>query len=248
MEQTRKGIMRINNMRARLAVLIIIFFPLFIPVIGMFDVSNHLHHETPEQIAKIVPYLIYAFIVYFLISFTFGLTGLSGLLLIATPIALSVSLARGLTPHIPYIGDFLQGSKPDADRSFLSIMQFVKMLILIPGPLFIMRCFPAHEIISKIQLSKKSPEYLIKFAIISRMFVVVTEAVSKFWGAWREENPRLILPRYRIDISTSQKLVKSPLWLLGASKTWCFALVVYSMEQIPPLIYQIDNVLVSKES
>jgi hypothetical protein len=248
MENSRKGIMRVKNLWARFALLVIIFFPIFIPIIGFYDASVYMPHEIPDQIKNMVPYLIYMAIVYFFIVRTFGLAGLGGLLLIATPIALSVSLARGITPHIPYVGIFLQGSKPDIDRNFLSIMQFVKMLVLIPGPLFVIKCFPAHELISKIKTSKNKPEYLIKIAIISRMFVVVTEAVSKFWNAWNEENPNLILPRYRIDISTSQKLVKSPLWLLGASKTWCFALVVYCIEQIPPLMYQIDNILAPEEN
>ena len=244
MTNRRKGILAIKSLKARAAILAFICIPIFVPILRHSDVSPLLDSRTPHEIMALIPFLIYSFFLFSIISYTLGISGLTKIIAISATTAITVSVTRGIIPQIPVIGNFLQGSKPDSDSSFSSALQLVEMFILIPAPIFFIRCVPPADLLMKIRSDKRKSHWVIA-AIISRMSTAIIDGVAYFFTACQEENPKFILPRHSAELGSSQKLIKFPLWFVAAMKTWCFALVVYSLEQIPPLIHQTNNLLIS---
>lgn len=245
MERKRRGVLAIKSLGARFFVLSFVCVPVFFPILRDLDVGRIVDHRIPLQIANLAPFIIYSVFLFCVISYTLGVSGLTRIISISATTAITVSVARGVIPQIPIVGSFLQGSKPDGDSSFSASLQLVEMFILIPAPIFFVRCFPPSDILLNIKSNRRGG-FLIFAATVSRMSTAIADGISHFFVAWQEENPRFIFPRHSSELGSSQKLIKFPLWFFAAMKTWCFALVVYSLEQIPPLIYQTNDLILNK--
>jgi hypothetical protein len=248
-ENIPRGIMRIRRLSLRFAALFLLIFPSLTPLLNMVSVLPYLPAGVPVGVAKTLPYIGYGGVAFSIIVWTVGPAGLVRLLAAAIPIAMAVAFARAVVPNIPLIGQFLQGSKTDEDVAAAALLQFVTMLIVIPLPLFAVQCFPLAEFILRFRQKFGSiSETGIRVAIALRIYSAVIDAIASFWRAWVEENPGRILPRHRSEASSMQKFLKFPLWFIGAGRTWSFALLIYAIEQIPPLIYQLDATISKLEN
>lgn len=244
MPLSRNGVMRITPLWLRFFVLTLLAVPAFTPVLNSVSIIEHIPAGVPPAIAKASVFLAYALVLFAIIVVTIGIAGLTRLLAVAIPLALVVSITRALLPEIPFIGAFLQGSKPIQGVDVASFDQLVTMLTVIPLALFVVQCFPASEFILRMRKNRDSvSENTVRAAILFRVYVVVTDAIASFRKAWTEENPRVLLPRYRSEATSTQKILKFPFWFFGAAKLWSLALITYSIEQIPPLIHQLDVTL-----
>jgi hypothetical protein len=244
----RNGFLKIKSLTFRFLAILLLAIPAFIPVAKNNYIQNLFPNTIPTPLIQLCIFLIYTVLIYFSVLITFGINGLTKLLSIATVLALVVCLTQAITPHIPIIGTLLIGTKSVESLQAASLAQFINMMTVIPLGLFCVYCFPASEIISKIKLkSGRVPEYIVYIAIVLRLFIIVIEGIATFKRAWWEENPKIILPRFMAEVSSTQKLWKFPVWFIGAGKTWAFALIIYTLEQIPALIHHLDLTLLENK-
>ena len=245
-EKKASGIMSIRSLAVRFIVLLLIALPVFTPALNVIDLSPYFPVGVPKPVLQLLPYTVYATVLFIVVVFTIGALGLARLLAVGIPLALVVSITRALLPRIPVLGDYLQGSKIDTNIEEAALQQLVTMITVVPLALFIVQCFPPAEIITRMRGdSKHISENAIRLAIVLRIYTVVSDAIASFWKAWIEENPSLLLPRHRSEATSTQKIYKFPFWFLGAAKTWALALITYTIEQIPSLIHQLDITLSS---
>lgn len=236
-----RGLLNVTSLKLRFFLLVVLAAPAFTNIHDTVDFAVWLPAAVPGAIADSIGWIAYGAVVFSIISWTLGGSTLSKLLSVAVTLAMLLAFFRAGLPRIPILGEFFQGSKIDVNPSEAAFAQFVVMMTVIPLALFVVECFPAAEILSKMRLGIEPPsEYLILLAIWLRVYTIVLDAVGYCLLAWKEENPIFLLPRHRNDTTSVQKLTKLALWPIGAAKTWAIALVTYTIEQIPELMCQLD--------
>ena len=245
-----RGLLRITPLWLRLILVLVIALPAFVPFTKWYQLPSELTNilstgvKEPmlSQVSLSAKYLVYTMVMYLIIYITFGIRGFTRLLGIAVPLALVVCLTQASLPSLPGLGPLVQGSKSPAIADAITLHQFIVMITVIPLGLFGVMCFPPTELLNRVRQRGHEPsENLVRVIIVLRLIQIVTEGVAKYRQAWKEENPAQLFPRHRAEIGSTQRFVKFPVWFVGAAKTWAVALVTYSIENIPALIYQIDT-------
>jgi len=153
---------------------------------------------------------------------------------VAFTASLLILMLTGVFSHIP----FLNPEKP-ADESlalsYTSAMTFVIMIAVIPYGLFAINCFSASAYVQTLQFqSGKRFKFKVHLALALRVCQHVGDVLMKLFDIWREENPRLIRPRFATDLNESKlSFIGYILWFKNAVVTWCFALLSHTFEAIP---------------
>jgi hypothetical protein len=240
----RRGVLRIRSLTLRLVLLLLLCIPAFNRAMLDAIVPNSWATHLPPPLLSALDFVAYAVVVYAVVVWTFGWKGLTQMVALATVLALTVVLTMAASSKAPLVGEWLQGSKAVGQIDATALGQFFTMLVVIPLGLLVIHSFPPAELISRLRSpAGEVSEWAVKLAILLRIYSIVVEAVSGFYAAWSEENPKVVLPRHRKDIGGTDKLWKLPLWFFGAAGTWGLALVTSCVEQIPQLVTQIDATL-----
>jgi len=240
----RRGVLRIRSLSLRLALLVLLAVPAFNRNILDTLLPTSLIHQLPLPLLSVLAFVAYSIVVYAIVVWTFGIKGLTQMLALAVVLGLTVVISMAAISKAPILGDWLQGSKTLAQVDAKAVEQFFAMLVVIPLGLLIIHSFPPAELICRLRSPTGTiSEHAIRVAIVLRIYSMVADAISSFYAAWSEENPKVFLPRHRKDIGGTDKLWKLPMWFFGAAATWGIALVTYCIEQIPQLVTQLDVTL-----
>jgi hypothetical protein len=232
--------LKINSLAIRALLLFALALPAFTPLLTW--ITPILGSNVAPIFSLMAMHLAYGFLIWGVIAWMFGSNVLVRTFAFAAPLALIVVLTGALIGSIPLIGVFIQGGKSSASITEGYVKQFTQMMVFIPFALLAVMCFPAAEVIERASLRHGRPrKALVLLAVAVRIFQVIFDAIRSYLNAWREENPRLIWPRVRADIGSIHKWRSLPLWFVGASTTWAIALAIHTVDQIPPIVDQLDR-------
>lgn len=134
--------------------------------------------------------------------------------------------------------------------SFKMLSLFVVMISVIPYTLFFINCFSVSSFVANLSFDvKKNYKYKIHLALALRVFQHVGEVASNLLVVWKEENPLIIKPRFREDLTESKySIVKWLNWFKNSAITWCFALLMHTFEAIPYLSEEMRTVINNKQN
>jgi hypothetical protein len=119
------------------------------------------------------------------------------------------------------------------------IFRLIMIMVSFPFVLFAITSFPAANLLQKVTVrsTERRNKLVVHCALFLRIFQHVLEVTTTTFTAWREENPEVILPRFRDDWRGS------PLGRLGfiswfrmAVWTWCLALTLQTVLLVPIVV------------
>lgn len=137
---------------------------------------------------------------------------------------------------------------PESNAQVLwSIHYLIKaciMLSVIPFGMFSVGCFsPSTILLSAVKHGRVLQSLTIRLTTIVRVLQHVVYTVIALFNAWREENPQVIVPRHRVDMrgNIATSFAKWAAWGEEATRTWCFALLMHTLEPIPLFCREIEQ-------
>ncbi|MVN91467.1 hypothetical protein [Mucilaginibacter aquatilis] len=147
---------------------------------------------------------------------------------------------------------FIQGASRQ-DMTLVSIRMlslFICMVSVIPYSLFFINCFSVSSFISRLDFSTvKNHRTKIHLALALRVFQHVGDVTISLLDVWREENPKMISPRFSDELWESRL---SPLawlnWMRNSAVTWCLAMIMHTFEAIPYLTEEMKNIINFREN
>lgn len=233
----------------RLALLALISSPLFMG--GALHARLHLEHWSRD----LVGWSAYAIFIWLLILLSIGLERLVQWLSAATVVGLTVVISGGVLRKL-HLWDLLQSLFGTAATSTVTtaagqdeldlIYRLIMIMITLPLALFAINSFPASNLIQKISVRSHDRRHKLRVhcALALRVFQHVFEVATTTLVAWREENPELLLPRFRDDWRGSAvgrlgflKWVRIAVW------TWCLALTLQTVLIVPILVRDFKRLL-----
>lgn len=139
------------------------------------------------------------------------------------------------------------GNADSQAQALWSVHYLVKaciMLSVVPFGMFAVGCFsPSNMLQAAIQHGRAFQSLTIRLTTIVRVLQHVLYVVVALFGAWREENPDLIVPRHRVDMrgNVAAGIAKWAAWGEESLRTWCFALLMHTLEPIPLFCREIEQ-------
>lgn len=232
---------------ARFTLLALFGSPLFIG--NALHPQLHLDHWSKDLLA----WSAYAIFIWLVIFLSIGLERLLQWLSAATVLGLTI-VVLGVILRKLHIWELLHGlfgtsanATANAGQDELDLIYRLFMIMIsLPFALFFINSFPASNLLGKV--SVRSPERRHKLrvhaALALRVFQHVFEVATTTLVAWREENPELLLPRFRDDWRGSVfgrlgflKWVRIAIW------TWCLTLTLQTLLIVPIVVRDFKRLL-----
>lgn len=222
----------------RLAILALIACPLF-------GVST-LHTEIrPDHVFDdLAEWTAYSLFIWILVGLVVGLhrliAWLSVSILFGITVAFSGAIIRKL--GIWHVIEHLVKATTESQASLAQteadlVLLLIRVTATLPIALLTLQSFPASDVLRRAARPDNSGhvrEAWLLTAIAIRIFQHVFEVAGSMFLAWREENPKILLPRYKNDWENG---VKGRLGLIGWLKTsiwaWSVGLLQQSLVFVP---------------
>jgi len=119
------------------------------------------------------------------------------------------------------------------------IFRFIMILAATPFALLIINSFPASDVMRWVSRrgATRTTKAALVGAIFLRMLQHVGEVVTRCMVAWREENPRILVPRFSADWAGSLIRKMAILeWIKTAVMAWCGAIAMQSIAAVPRVV------------
>jgi hypothetical protein len=126
------------------------------------------------------------------------------------------------------------------------IFRLIIIMVSLPFALFVLNSFPAADLLKRIASRGPSKKALltIKLALSLRIFQHVMEVVTTSLVSWREENPEIVLPRFRDDWrGTLLGRLKFFDWARTAVWAWCLTLTLHTLLIVPVVVRDFRRLL-----
>ncbi len=228
------GLTRIRPWWVRLILLALLAAPLF----GKRGLHPTLHDT--HVFVDIGSWTAYVCFIWGFVFVCVGVNRLIDWLSTAFMLALVLLLTGALLRKLGvwhFIEELLRVAPKDPDVVNLALIaQFFKVIATYPLALLTLVSFPASDLVRwASQLSSRRPRtWTLRLAILLRMLQNVAEVVTRCMVAWREENPQLIVPRFRADWHGS---LFSRLGILSWAKDlliiWPRTVAMQSLQAVP---------------
>lgn len=131
-------------------------------------------------------------------------------------------------------------SPTDPERSVMDLVfRLLVILSATPYGLLTLSSFPASDLIRWVSRrgAVRRTAWALRAAIFLRMLQNVAEVVSRSLVAWREENPALLVPRFRSDWRGSLLgRLRFFDWAWLSVFSWCTAIATQSLEAVPLVV------------
>lgn len=199
---------------------------------------------TTDPFLNLALWLGYAFFIWMLIFITTKPKQFLSFLAPATLIALTTAmLGAAFIRLIPPL------SGKDGQISLESIsFEMTKLLIImmavIPYALLFVNSFSVSGIIKKTsEMAGKKKSKIVHLALAFRVFQHVGEVFTNLLLVWREENPRIIWPRFSRDWDSFWEILKCfPRWFMISIKSWCYALFIHTLKAVPFFAQELSKI------
>jgi hypothetical protein len=231
-------IARVKPVWLRLLILIIIGLP---PITGW---PLTLFSKVGVPLHNLFMWLAFGCFIWLFISLNAGIEKLLSYLSFAFMLAISTCLlGAAIRQGINLIQDADKTEVTNISVKMLSL--FICMISVIPYTLFFINCFSVSAFIARMDFnSDKNQKIKVHFALALRVFQHVGDVTINLLDVWREENPKMISPRFSEELWQSKI---SPLtwlnWIKNAAITWCLAMIMHTFEAIPYLSEEMKNIL-----
>jgi len=142
-----------------------------------------------------------------------------------------------------HLGAVPSASNPDLDMAY----RLIVIVTSTPLAIFAMQSFSAAEIVrwasSRATARRRGAKAAIAFAVAFRMFQHVSETFDCAFIAWKEENPQILLPRFRDDWrgSVTGRLTFFS-WFKEAVWVWCVAMLLQTLVVIPRIVQDFGSI------
>lgn len=239
--------LKIQNLRPwwlKMAVLILIGYPLFSnrPAAILAAWLDQILPATPGTLLAwpLLTFFIWACCLPALGSAKL-LDYLSAAYAMAITTALSGAILRGLLPAI-FPADI-------ATDHLRLIRVYFNVLAVFPYSLTFLNAFSTGELIARLTRTRgRFKSAGLHLALALRVCQHVGEVVPRLLLVWREENPDLLLPRFRDDWQGAGFLLRWPLWIARSIAQWIFACIILTFEPIPVMVNEIEQIDESGDS
>lgn len=225
---------------------------LILIIIGLPSITGwplSLFATTSDTLRNMLIWLAYGCFIWLFILLNTGLKQLMSFLSFAFLLAIITCFSGALFRQM--VALFNNVSKEESayvSNKMLSL--FICMISVIPYSLFFINCFSISSFVSRLDFSSgKNHKIKIHLALALRVFQHVGEVTTNLLDVWREENPRMISPRFREELKESKWSYLSWFnWFLNAAITWCFAMMMHTFEAIPYLSEEMKNIINHKQN
>jgi hypothetical protein len=221
----------------RTAMLALIGSPLFHSSV----IHSQLHKQHFfEDLGK---WTAYAVFIWLFVTLCVGINLLVEWLTVATLSSLTILFTGAILRQTGLwdgLATLLGSGAPDRQQSLMDlIFRVVMIMTATPFALLVISSFPASDLMRWV--SQKGATRTAKIALIAAMFLRifqhVGEVVTRCMVAWTEENPTVLLPRYRSDwVGSIVRKVGIFDWLRVSVFAWCIALATQSLVAIPTIV------------
>ena len=226
--------LRIRSLRLRAAIVLLIGAPCL--WIGFEQAAGSLPID--RRFAVLAVWVSYGVLMWALIALAFGERFMWAALGTGVSLGLAVVLAGAALGNI----EILRGSKTPELLSFSMALQFVVIAVVVPYSLSVVRSFPASEIVLDLsRYTGRRRKMASVLAVSSRAFEVVIATFHEFFSAWKEENPKVVAPRWSKGFSRLEGLRRRFQWFGQSLLLWAYAIFVKSVEGIPALVVEMER-------
>jgi hypothetical protein len=218
------------------------------PLIASPVLHSQLHKDHFfKDLALWTSYMVF---VWLFIEFCVGLRTFLNWITVASMFALTVLMTGAVFRKLgawDWLQDIYHGSHViDPQQNLMDlIFRFIMILASAPFALLVINSFPATDLmrwVSRRGASRTTTAALVG-AIFLRMFQHVGEVVTRSMVAWREENPRIFVPRFSADWAGSIiEKIRMLEWVKVAIVTWCGAIAVQSIAAVPTVVMDFRRV------
>jgi hypothetical protein len=206
--------------------------------------------STPENsIHNILLWLGYGCFIWLFILLNVGAKQLLKYLSFAFTLAIITSFLGVIVRRI--IAIVFEESAADAEYiSFKMLSLLIVMISVIPYTLFFINCFSVSSFVARLSFDgDKNYKLKVHLALALRVFQHVGEVISNLLLVWKEENPLMIKPRFRADLQENKlSIIGWFNWFKNSVVTWCFALLMHTLEAIPYLSEEMKAVMVNNKT
>lgn len=239
--------LRVQNLRPwwlKMAVLILIGYPLFSNWPAAM-VASWLNQILPAKHGAMLAWPLITFFIWVCCLPALGSAKLLDYLAAAYAMAITTTLSgailRGLLPAI-FPADIT------ADHLRL-IRVYFNVLAVFPYSLTFINAFSVGELIARLAGTRgRFKSAGLHLALALRVCQHVGEVVPRLLLVWREENPELLLPRFRDNWQSLGLLLRWPLWIARSIAQWIFACIILTFEPIPVMVSEIEQIDESGDS
>jgi hypothetical protein len=122
------------------------------------------------------------------------------------------------------------------------LQQGVMIVTVVPYAVFIVNCFSVSAAVQRASNWMGAKRTLAKHSlIILRVCQHTLEVLPPLVLIWREEHPKMLLPRHRNDLSgILEKAFKPGGWFLGSVGLWVKTALVFTLEPLATFCAEID--------
>lgn len=225
---------------------------IFLLLIGLPPISGYpisIFMTPGNSIHNILLWLGYGCFIWLFILLNVGARQLLKYLSFAFTLALITSFLGVIIRKLT--GFIFEQSTADAEYvSFKMLSLLIVMISVIPYTLFFINCFSASSFVSKLSFDvNKNHKIKIHLALALRVFQHVGEVMTNLLVVWKEENPLMLKPRFREDLTENKLSIVSWFnWFKNSLVTWCFALLIHTFEAIPYLSEEMRTVINNKKN
>lgn len=241
-DKTFLNISRMNPWWLRL------FFLLLIgtPIISGWPLSIFLNPSDP--FTQLSLWLSYGLFIWLFIFLNSGFERLLSFLSVASILGVTTALTAST---IRQIFPFISGPGSDLEVNLKMALLLIEIIIVVPYGLFFVNSFSVGGILLKFSNTDKSYKKRIAhhFALVLRIFQHVGEVLINLLCVWKEENPKLLLPRFnRSNSSFSLSAVFNFfLWVVRSMILWSFAIFIFTINAIPVFVDEMTKYINTKK-
>ncbi len=238
--------LKLQNLRPwwlKMAVLMLIGYPLISNRPAMV-IATWLEKILPETLGSIVAWPLITFFIWACCLPSLGTAKLLDYLAAAYAMAITTAVS----------GAVLRGALPaifpaDTADSFRLLRVYFNILAVFPYSLTFLNSFSVSNLMARLTKTRgRFREAGLHFALALRICQHVGEVIPKLLLVWREENPDLLLPRFRDDWHGIAPLVKWSMWFVRSISQWIFACIILTFEPIPVMVNEIEQIDESRDS
>ena len=214
-----------------------LFFLLLIgvPIISGWPLS--VFYIKSDPFTQLALWLAYGVFIWLFIFLNCGLERLFSFLSVASILGITTALSAST---IRKIFPFISGPGSDLEVNLKMTLLLIEIITVVPYGLFFVNSFSVGGILLKFSGTNKSYKKKVAHhvALTLRIFQHVGEVLINLLCVWKEENPKLLLPRF--NKSNSSMSIKSIfnffMWFVRSMVLWSFAIFIFTINTIPVFV------------